>query len=83
MRHRQLKWEEYRRDRSEGYSDGEQRGPSGAPRMEIEEQQGDEGRQTDMWAISVKRQRRLKMKKHKYKKLMRRTRNLRRRLDRA
>ncbi|CZS99138.1 uncharacterized protein RAG0_07599 [Rhynchosporium agropyri] len=38
--------------------------------------------QTDMLAISVKRQRKLKMKKHKYKKLMRRTRNLRRRLDR-
>ncbi|KFY64240.1 hypothetical protein V496_03386 [Pseudogymnoascus sp. VKM F-4515 (FW-2607)] len=36
----------------------------------------------DMWALSVKRQRKLKMKKHKYKKLMRRTRNLRRRLDR-
>ena len=37
----------------------------------------------DMWrAISVKRQRKLKMKKHKYKKLMRRTRNLRRKLDR-
>ncbi|KAI9835811.1 MAG: hypothetical protein M1838_005195 [Thelocarpon superellum] len=35
-----------------------------------------------LYAISVKRQRRLKMKKHKYKKLMRRTRNLRRRLDR-
>ena len=35
-----------------------------------------------MEAISVKRQRKLKMKKHKYKKLMRRTRNLRRRLDR-
>lgn len=34
------------------------------------------------WAISVKRQRKLKMKKHKYKKLMRRTRNLRRKLDR-
>lgn len=33
-------------------------------------------------AISVKRQRKLKMKKHKYKKLMRRTRNLRRRLER-
>jgi hypothetical protein len=33
------------------------------------------------YAISVKRQRRLKMKKHKYKKLMRKTRNLRRRLD--
>ena len=36
----------------------------------------------EMFAISVKRQRKLKMKKHKYKKLMRRTRNLRRRLDR-
>ncbi|MCJ1410296.1 hypothetical protein MMC19_004381 [Ptychographa xylographoides] len=37
----------------------------------------------EMWkAISVKRQRKLKMKKHKYKKLMRKTRNLRRRLDR-
>jgi Mitochondrial domain of unknown function (DUF1713) len=35
-----------------------------------------------MFALSVKRQRKLKMKKHKYKKLMRRTRNLRRRLDR-
>ena len=34
-----------------------------------------------LYAISVKRQRRLKMKKHKYKKLMRKTRNLRRRLD--
>lgn len=36
----------------------------------------------EMHAISVKRQRKLKMKKHKYKKLMKRTRNLRRRLDR-
>ena len=37
----------------------------------------------DGWmAISVKRQRKLKMKKHKYKKLMKRTKNLRRRLDR-
>ncbi len=35
-----------------------------------------------VWAISVKRQRKLKMKKHKYKKLMKRTRNLRRRLER-
>lgn len=33
----------------------------------------------EMLLISVKRQRKLKMKKHKYKKLMRRTRNLRRR----
>lgn len=35
-----------------------------------------------MVALSVKRQRKLKMKKHKYKKLMRRTRTLRRKLDR-
>ena len=35
-----------------------------------------------MHLISVKRQRKLKMKKHKYKKLMRKTRNLRRKLDR-
>jgi len=33
-----------------------------------------------MLLISVKRQRKLKMKKHKYKKLMKRTRNLRRKL---
>ena len=38
-------------------------------------------RWNEMYAISVKRQRRLKMKKHKYKKLMRKTRNLRRRQD--
>ncbi|KAH6681018.1 hypothetical protein F5X68DRAFT_211706 [Plectosphaerella plurivora] len=35
-----------------------------------------------MQAISVRRQRKLKMKKQKYKKLMKRTRNLRRKLDR-
>ncbi|CAF9924743.1 MAG: hypothetical protein GOMPHAMPRED_003690 [Gomphillus americanus] len=33
------------------------------------------------YAISVRRQRKLKMKKHKYKKLLKRTRNLRRRQD--
>lgn len=37
----------------------------------------------DMYAISVKRQRKLRMKKKKYKKLMRRTRNERRKLDRT
>lgn len=37
----------------------------------------------EMHAISVRRQRKLKMKKKKYKKLMRRTRNLRRKLDRT
>ncbi|KAL7939523.1 hypothetical protein V8C35DRAFT_286903 [Trichoderma chlorosporum] len=39
--------------------------------------------QRDLYAISVKRQRKLKMKKKKYKKLMKRTRNLRRKLDRT
>ncbi|EER27077.1 hypothetical protein CPC735_024130 [Coccidioides posadasii C735 delta SOWgp] len=40
-----------------------------------------ERRNRTMYAISVKRQRKLKIKKHKYKKLMRKTRTLRRRLD--
>ncbi|KAM3067642.1 hypothetical protein ACMFMF_009638 [Clarireedia jacksonii] len=56
-------------------------------RMRIRQERYEEYREQraedlKMWAISVKRQRKLKMKKHKYKKLMRRTRNLRRRLDR-
>ncbi|KAI2638561.1 hypothetical protein GGS21DRAFT_488653 [Xylaria nigripes] len=41
------------------------------------------GQSNGMYAISVKRQRKLKMKKKKYKKLMRRTRNERRKLDRV
>lgn len=45
-----------------------------------EESGAREIKQRSMVLISVKRQRKLKMKKHKYKKLMRRTRNLRRRL---
>lgn len=55
-----------------------------AERMQQRRQRFEEGREEQgTWqAISVKRQRKLKMKKHKYKKLMRRTRNLRRRLDR-
>lgn len=55
-----------------------------AERMQERRQRFEEGREErgEMHAISVKRQRKLKMKKHKYKKLMRRTRNLRRRLDR-
>ncbi|KAH8695557.1 hypothetical protein BGW36DRAFT_299157 [Talaromyces proteolyticus] len=36
-----------------------------------------------MQAISVRRQRKLKMKKHKFKKLLRKTRTLRRKLDKA
>jgi hypothetical protein len=56
-------------------------------RMNIRQEKYDDYRErraedTGIWAISVKRQRKLKMKKHKYKKLMRKTRNLRRRLDR-
>jgi hypothetical protein len=55
-------------------------------RMRIRQESWEErraGRIREVWrAISVKRQRKLKMKKHKYKKLMRRTRNLRRKLDR-
>lgn len=47
--------------------------------LRFEESQGRQG----MYAISVKRQRKLRMKKKKYKKLMRRTRNLRRKLDRT
>lgn len=38
---------------------------------------------TTMHAISVRRQRKLKMKKHKFKKLLRKTRTLRRKLDKA
>jgi hypothetical protein len=40
-------------------------------------------RRGGMLLISVKRQRKLKMKKHKYKKLMKRTRLERRKLDRT
>jgi hypothetical protein len=36
-----------------------------------------------IYAISVRRQRKLKMKKHKYKKLLRKTRNLRRKLEKS
>ena len=47
------------------------------------EQWREKGPRKEIWqTLSVKRQRRLKMKKHKYRKLMRRTRTLRRRLDR-
>jgi hypothetical protein len=48
-----------------------------------EEFQREKGGKVVWYLISVKRQRRLKMKKHKYKKLMRRTRNLRRKLDKS
>ncbi|KAM3449577.1 hypothetical protein MY3296_006797 [Beauveria thailandica] len=44
---------------------------------------GDHAAGETMEAISVKRQRKLRMKKKKYKKFMKRTRNLRRKLDRT
>lgn len=47
----------------------------------LEVQEGTE--EDGMLLISVKRQRKLKMKKHKYKKLMKRTRNLRRKLGKT
>ncbi|KAF1350680.1 hypothetical protein BDV97DRAFT_153025 [Delphinella strobiligena] len=50
--------------------------------MEYEDYRAERDEERSMQLISVKRQRKLKMKKHKYKKLMKRTRNLRRRLDR-
>lgn len=52
----------------------------GRMRLQDGEEEQEEG---GMQAISVKRQRKLKMKKHKYKKLMKRTKNLRRRLDKT
>ncbi|KAK3945460.1 hypothetical protein QBC46DRAFT_372296 [Diplogelasinospora grovesii] len=54
-------------------------------RMALRQLRYEEARQNQdktMHAISVRRQKKLKMKKKKYKKLMRRTRNLRRKLDR-
>lgn len=54
-------------------------------RMALRQMRRDEvrGRPEEMIAISVKRQRKLKMKKKKYKKLMKRTRTERRKLDRV
>lgn len=48
-----------------------------------EEFQREKGGKVVWYMISVKRQRKLKMKKHKYKKLMRRTRTLRRKLNKS
>jgi len=49
-----------------------------AGQQESDEQSGKERTERTMSLLSVKRQRKLKMKKHKYKKLMKRTRTLRR-----
>lgn len=56
-----------------------ERDPGGpGVREEIEEPEGDK---EIMQALSVKRLRKLRMKKHKLKKLRKRTRNLRRRVE--
>ncbi|GAO13481.1 hypothetical protein UVI_02016400 [Ustilaginoidea virens] len=53
-------------------------------RMAKRQMEADHARgRREMHAISVRRQRKLRMKKKKYKKLMKRTRNLRRKLDRT
>lgn len=50
---------------------------------DVDHEGGEEALPRMTWRlISVKRQRKLKMKKHKYKKLLKRTKNIRRRLDR-
>jgi hypothetical protein len=49
-------------------------------RLRIRQIVWEQTKREKMHAISVKRQRKLKMKKHKYKKLMKRTRNIRRRM---
>nr|POF08196.1 hypothetical protein CFP56_62776 [Quercus suber] len=59
------------------------RAPQPTAMVSIRRAPGSSRTSEKMQLISVKRQRKLKMKKHKYKKLMKRTRNLRRRLDRA
>lgn len=52
--------------------------------LRVKERVGMGRKRREEWlTISVKRQRKLKMKKHKHKKLMKRTRNLRRRLGRT
>ena len=54
------------------------------PKLGVKYIEGPNENQNDiMHAMSTKRRRRLKMKKHKRKKLLRRTRTLRRKLDKA
>ncbi|KAK3897534.1 hypothetical protein C8A05DRAFT_19726 [Staphylotrichum tortipilum] len=65
--------------------DGQQQPRSFLERMAWRQLRYDEARRQQdrtMQAISVRRQRKLRMKKKKYKKLMKKTRNLRRKLDR-
>lgn len=59
------------------FADEEHQAPAMVPRGSFTRRMQRE----KMQAISVKRQRKLKMKKHKYKKLMKKTRSLRKRLD--
>ena len=74
-----LPFRERMRGRMIRYEDRRQRG------WEDEEEDGQQrrGNRGVMYAISVRRQRKLKMKKHKYKKLMKRTRNLRKKVEKG
>lgn len=85
MQERQEEWEDFRDEYVKNKSLGRIRDRTPEPREKLRDfrdprigDNGFGGYQT----LSVKRQRKMKMKKHKYKKLMRRTRNLRRKLDR-
>ena len=71
---KQWRWEQYWQERNERRMIREGEAVENKGGVGLEENK--------MVLLSVKRQRKLKMKKHKYKKLMKRQRNLRRRLDR-
>ena len=70
-----------RRDRAKALDEMREKTRIGEPEKSIREKDVRKER-GKIHALSVKRQRKLKMKKHKYKKLMKRTRTLRRKLER-
>lgn len=85
MRERQEAWEEFRSEYIKEKSPGRARDRTLEPREKFRDFRNPQIRANEIGGyqtLSVKRQRKMKMKKHKYKKLMRRTRNLRRKLDR-
>lgn len=85
MRERQEEWEDFRDEYVKEKSLGRKRDRMVEQQKKFGEFRDPQVRWNEIGGyqtLSVKRQRKLKMKKHKYKKLMRRTRNLRRKLDR-
>jgi hypothetical protein len=77
-----LPFREQMRQREEAFFARQQQKVAKRPAQPFIRKAPSAARMDRMFLISVKRQRKLKMKKHKYKKLMKRTRNLRRRQDR-